>query len=79
MKCSLCGKEMKNTIGGNYQCDCGFAINDLVNRQQSEGIQPQLFGFNYGWICPKCGAVMSPTTITCVCCSPNQPLFPQIT
>lgn len=33
MKCQRCGKEMRNTIGGNYTCDeCGFSINDLVYR-----------------------------------------------
>lgn len=33
MKCIRCGKEMRNTIGGNYHCDnCGFAVNDLVYR-----------------------------------------------
>lgn len=33
MKCQRCGKEMRNTIGGNYTCDeCGCSINDLVYR-----------------------------------------------
>lgn len=33
MKCSSCGAEMTNTIGGNYYCPiCGFSINDTVNR-----------------------------------------------
>lgn len=26
--------------------------------------------FNYGWICPKCGSVMSPDQKTCLYCSP---------
>lgn len=26
----------------------------------------------YGWICPKCGAVMSPNQATCVFCAPTQ-------
>lgn len=25
----------------------------------------------YGWICPKCGAVMSPKQPTCVFCAPT--------
>ena len=25
--------------------------------------------FNYGWICPKCGSVFSPTTDSCPYCS----------
>ena len=68
MKCMSCGKEMKNTLGGNYSCDCGFAINDLVYRPKTEGsIAPSTFG-SHGWICPKCGAVMSPYQSSCVNC-----------
>lgn len=26
----------------------------------------------YGWICPKCGAVMSPKQATCVFCAPTK-------
>lgn len=25
----------------------------------------------YGWVCPKCGAVMSPNQPTCVFCAPT--------
>ncbi len=33
MRCSVCGKEMINTIGGNYNCPrCGRSFNDLVYR-----------------------------------------------
>jgi ssDNA-binding Zn-finger/Zn-ribbon topoisomerase 1 len=24
-----------------------------------------------GWVCPKCGAVMSPWTVTCLYCKPS--------
>lgn len=98
MKCVICGKEMKNIMGGNYVCDsCGLAINDLVHRggqtatpnnipdpsisidhatRVSAGdIKPiigdyQVNGFyQQGWICPKCGAVLSSSTIFCPFCT----------
>lgn len=28
--------------------------------------------FNHGWVCPKCGAVMGPSTPTCCYCGPNE-------
>ena len=31
----------------------------------------QTLGFNYGWICPKCGSVYSPTQIECYKCGPT--------
>lgn len=30
----------------------------------------QTIGFNYGWICPKCGSVYSPTQTECYRCAP---------
>lgn len=26
--------------------------------------------YEYGWICPKCGAVMAPNQRTCIYCTP---------
>lgn len=31
----------------------------------------QNIGFNYGWVCPKCGSVYSPNTIECYKCNPT--------
>ena len=30
-----------------------------------------LNGFNYGWICPKCGSVYAPTQHECYRCAPS--------
>lgn len=69
MRCIVCGKEMKNTLGGNYHCEnCGHAVNDLVNRPSNCDIpMPQDFGKQEGWICPVCGRGLSPWTSFCPC------------
>lgn len=85
MKCPKCGKEMYssvsagsdtargNYIDAKYICSkCGYEVsdnfNDLVYR--APFFQPDYSVTNYGWICPKCGAVLSPSTKECPYCTP---------
>ena len=35
--------------------------------------QNQNQNYQYGWVCPKCGHVYSPTTSTCMFCGPGMP------
>lgn len=69
MRCIVCGKEMKNTLGGNYHCEnCGYAVNDLVNRPSNCDMPtPQGFGEMRGWICPVCGRGVAPWVSYCPC------------
>jgi predicted amidophosphoribosyltransferase len=65
----VCGKEMKNTLGGHYHCEnCGHAVTDLVNRFSNCDIpMPQGFGEQKGWICPVCGRGVAPWVDFCPC------------
>ena len=83
MKCPQCGKEMyliansgSDTSGNfemKYVCPkCAYEIkntlNDLVYREPL--FQSNHSVTNYGLICPKCGAVLSPSTQECPYCTP---------
>ena len=84
MKCPRCSEEMYSTISGgsdsvrgNYTetkhiCPkCHYEVsdnfNDLVYR--APFFKPDYPATNYGWICPKCGAVLSPSTQECPYCT----------
>ena len=85
MKCPKCGEEMYSTIGGGfdttrdnyvktkYVCPkCGYEVNfnDLVYRAPFFQPDHSVTVTNYGWICPKCGAVLSPSIQECPYCTP---------
>lgn len=40
---------------------------------------PTITPFQYGWICPKCGAVMAPNQTSCTFCVPVIDVTPTIT
>ena len=85
MRRPRCSEEMYSTVSGgsdsvrgNYTetkhiCPkCHYEVsdnfNDLVYR--APFFKPDYSGTNYGWICPKCGAVLSPSTQECPYCTP---------
>ena len=75
MKCWICGKEMKNTIGGCYHCnDCGVGVDDLVFRTSKSDKPTEENFYQQGWVCPKCGGVYSPTQSYCPHCTPPSKL-----
>ena len=72
-QCPVCGKTVYPDGYGWYQCpSCGYSEvtlpKTIVQTDDSdvEIVAPEGM---YGWICPKCGAVMSPWTSTCPNCT----------
>ena len=86
MKCPKCGKEMYssvsagsdtargNYIGTKYVCSgCGYEVKNTIDVNgigMIGNFVPDYAVINYGWICPKSGAVLSPSTQECPYCTP---------
>ena len=71
-----------DTVRGNYTetkhiCPkCHYEVsdnfNDLVYRAPFFQPDQSVTVTNYGWICPKCGAVLSPSIQECPYCTPHK-------
>ncbi len=79
--CPNCGQYhvMATNISDLQACSsCGYSYSagtEAITSSPHSNLNPTISktthpgSFNYGWICPKCGSVFSPTTDSCPHCS----------
>lgn len=68
-----CVHYCNGTCGFSGNCD-GPQIGDWPPGPQIGDTPSAGWGWpQYGWVCPKCGRVLSPTTSSCPCSEPVPP------
>ena len=74
--CPCCAAPLVSQASGIWSCpDCGYIestlphipIPRLITSASSDA--SAITTVQYGWICPKCDAVISPWTVTCPNCT----------
>ena len=68
MKCPKCGEEMYSLVSEGSS----YVENKYVCPQCHYKPDNSITVTNYGWICPKCGAVLSPSIQECPYCTPHK-------
>lgn len=62
----VCDSNLTLDSLGNQLATTAINLSDLEIPSNEPEAVPNL---NYGWVCPKCGAVMSPYQNFCLACS----------
>ena len=69
--CPKCG-SIDLSAGMCRKCGWGndsYSSNCKLNTLYPGYVQ---YSMQYGWVCPKCGAVMAPAMVYCVFCQPKK-------
>lgn len=82
MRCDKCGTEMVcdetkilTSIPPQKEYTCPNCKNVAYKHIEPEWVSiPKPLPYQTGWVCPKCGAVMSPYQNVCPNCTPAQKL-----